>query len=60
MQLIADHNTNKLPASVDRTVLKRIIDAKRKGDVTLIVNTSGTKLKVDISNWSYVILLAFL
>lgn len=60
MRLITDHNTNKLPASVDRTVLKKIIDAKRKGDVTLIVNASGTKLKVDVSNWSYAVFLAIL
>ena len=60
MRLIADYNTNKLPTNADVAMMKRIIDAKRKGEVTLMFNASGTKLKVDISNWSYVVLLLLL
>lgn len=58
MQLVVAYNTKKLPENVDVAMLKRIIDAKRKGDVMLVVTTKGTKQTVDISNWSYVLLLA--
>ena len=60
MQLIADYNTGKIPEGVDKSALQSIIDAKRKGDIVLVVNAKGAKQTVDISYWSYVYLLILL
>lgn len=61
MQLVADYNTGKLSLSAsDAAMLREIIDAKRKGDVTLVVTAKGTKQTIEVSNWSYAILLFWL
>ncbi len=60
MQVISDYNTKKLPPNTDLEPFKRIIDTKRKAEVSLAFTAEGTQRHVDISNWSYAYLLSVL